>query len=41
MYVIVNVDIPTSLSKGKECFEKISKLRGDEKRLASALDALV
>lgn len=42
MYVIVNVDIPRSLSKDeKECFEKISKIRGDEKRLASVLDALV
>ena len=42
LYVIVNVDIPTSLTKDeKECFEKISKLRGDEKRLASALESLV
>lgn len=42
MYVVVNVDIPTNLSKDeKECFEKISKIRNDEKRLESILDSLV
>jgi len=42
LYVVVNVDIPTNLSKDeKECFEKISKLRNDEKRLASVLESLV
>ena len=42
LYVIVNVDIPTNLSKEeKDCFEKISNLRDDEKRLANVLDALV
>ena len=42
MYVVINVDIPTNLSKDeKACFEKISQLRDDEKRLASVLEALI
>ena len=42
LYVVINVDVPTNLSKDeKECFQKISKIRNDEKRLSNALDALV
>ena len=38
LYVVVNVDIPSSLSKDeKQFFEKISSIRNDEDRLANVL----
>ena len=38
MYVIVNVDIPSTLTKEeKECVEKISIIRNDENRLVNSL----
>ena len=39
MYVVINVDVPTNLSKDeKEHFQKISQLRNDEDRLIKTLN---
>ncbi len=41
LYVVINVDIPTNLTREeKDCFQKISKIRNDEERLSSVLESL-